>query len=320
MIRNAVFAVLAFAGAADAQDLRLGFPVDCALGVDCFIQNYVDRDPGPGKVDVGCGHLTYDGHSGTDIALLDMDAMHAGVSVRPIGPGRVRATRDGMPDINARDPNAPDLTSRSCGNAVIIDHGDGWVVSYCHLKQGSVTVQTDAQVTVDDVIGQIGLSGRTEFPHLHLTLRHQDRIIDPFNPNAAATCGAIGDALWSQSIPYTPAGFINAGFSPGLPQFDDIKEGSADHATLPANAPALVAWAQVFGSRAGDVLAFTITGPRGVFLETEAAFDKNQVRAFRAVGRKLRAAAWRSGRYTLTVQFRRDGRVLQQISAETTVD
>jgi len=31
-----------------AADLKLAFPVDCVLGLDCVIKNYVDLDPGEG--------------------------------------------------------------------------------------------------------------------------------------------------------------------------------------------------------------------------------------------------------------------------------
>jgi hypothetical protein len=77
----------------------LSWPVDCTLGDTCFIQNYVDRDPGPDDTDFTCGPLTYDGHDGTDIALNSDAAMTAGVPVLAAAAGTVRGIRDSMPDI-----------------------------------------------------------------------------------------------------------------------------------------------------------------------------------------------------------------------------
>ncbi|MCG6904806.1 MAG: M23 family peptidase, partial [Rhodobacter sp.] len=71
MIRGLVTALVLCAAPAASQPLRLDLPIDCVIGDSCFVQNYVDRDPGPGAVDFACHGLTYDGHQGTDIALTD---------------------------------------------------------------------------------------------------------------------------------------------------------------------------------------------------------------------------------------------------------
>ena len=38
-------------------------------------------------------------------------------------------------------------------------------------------------VQVGDVLGKIGLSGRTQFPHVHVSVRHNGTCIDPFAPS-----------------------------------------------------------------------------------------------------------------------------------------
>ena len=51
-----VFGVLGvLAAPAAAQDLRLSLPVACAIGQTCFIQHYVDTDPGKAARDHRCG-------------------------------------------------------------------------------------------------------------------------------------------------------------------------------------------------------------------------------------------------------------------------
>src|SRR5690606_21465600 len=45
------------------------WPVNCDVGRDCFIQQYVDHDAGDGYSDYRCGPLSYDTHKGTDIRI-----------------------------------------------------------------------------------------------------------------------------------------------------------------------------------------------------------------------------------------------------------
>ena len=66
-MRLALALLAAFALPAAAQEgPALLFPVDCTLGETCFLQQFVDRDPGPGARAFDCGPQSYDGHTGTE--------------------------------------------------------------------------------------------------------------------------------------------------------------------------------------------------------------------------------------------------------------
>ncbi len=67
MIRPLALAILLAPAQAGAFDLAL--PLDCDMTDTCFIQQYLDHDPGPGAIDYTCGPLAYDAHEGTDFAL-----------------------------------------------------------------------------------------------------------------------------------------------------------------------------------------------------------------------------------------------------------
>ena len=318
MIRRAAALTLALASPAGAFDFAL--PVDCTLGADCHIQNYFDRDPGPGTTDIGCGNLTYDGHDGTDFALPTLAAMQAGVDVLAAAPGTVRGIRDGMPDFAISDPAAPPLDGRDCGNGVAIDHGDGWETQYCHLKQGSIAVKPGDRVETGEPLGQIGLSGNTEFPHLHLTIRKDGTELDPFAPEAASACGTLPpDTLWQAPLAYAPFGFTAAGFATAIPEFAAIKSGLPSPATLPTDAPALVLWASYFGPRQGDQLTLSITGPQGDVITQTIAIDRTQAIAFRAIGKRLPATGWPAGDYPGTASLTRRGTELGRTAATVTV-
>ena len=304
----AAFALMADAAFA-SEAPRLGLPADCDLGAECFIQQYHDIDPGPAAQDFMCEGLSYDGHKGTDIALPSLAAMEAGVAVIAAAPGIIKGTRDGMEDRLFSSETEGALEGRDCGNGVVIDHGNGWETQYCHLARGSVAVQSGERVTRGAALGRIGLSGRTQFPHVHLSLRKDGVPVDPFRPGGG--CGGPGvDALWIDAPEYRPGGLIAAGLSIAVPDYDAIKAGRAAIDKLAADAQSLVAWGYGFGARAGDVMHLSIIAPGGkeVFSH-EVILTRAQAQYFRAAG--LRAdGPWTKGAYTARIDLLRGGRVI----------
>ena len=309
MIKTLTFSMaLAFPAGA----IELAFPADCRLGDTCYIQQYVDHDPGPGAQDFTCGPLSYQGHDGTDIALPSRAAMFAGVNVLAAAPGTVKGLRDGVADFVAP------VADRECGNGVLVDHGGGWETQYCHMKQGSVRVKVGDAVVPGSVLGQIGQSGMAEFPHLHLSVRHNGVELDPFAPDSLTSCGPPGPELWDHPLAYQPGGMLSLGISAAIPDYQAIKAGLASPA-LPGDAPALVVWAYLFGLQAGDAVLFRLTGPEGELLTERSVIEKPQAQAFRAVGRKLKAAEWPAGRYQGEAILQRSGVELGREQIEITV-
>jgi Peptidase family M23 len=309
-VKAALLAMLALAPA-QAGAFDIVFPVACTLGTDCFIQQYIDRDPGPGARDFTCGPLSYDGHDGTDIAVPTTQDMLEGVAVRAAAAGTVLRMRTSLPDNTA--PGAPvDFPpGQDCGNGLVLDHGDGWQTQYCHMRQGSSPMRPGDRLTAGQPIGQIGLTGNTEFPHLHFTLRKDGNVVDPFAPamapDACSTAGSATD-LWAASVPYAAGGLAGIGMADHVPSFDAIKHGLPPVSALPADAPAIVLWVHLFGHRAGDELQMTITGPDGPFTTQTETLDRTQARSFRATGRKLAdRPRWPAGMYRAEAVLLRDG-------------
>ncbi|PRY92410.1 M23 family metallopeptidase [Donghicola tyrosinivorans] len=306
------FALAALAGAfpcvTSALDLQL--PLDCTLGETCYIQQYVDHDPSEGSSDYACGALSYDGHKGTDFSVKTFDKMEAGVNVLAASAGVVRAVRDGMPDTGRDGISAAQLDGRECGNGLAIDHGDGWETQYCHLKRGSVKVQKGDVVNTGDVLGEVGFSGNTQFPHVHLSVRKDGAVVDPFRPEKLNSCGDAERPLWEADIAYTPAGVIDVGFDTEIPAYNTIKQGHGD-AELRADAP-IVFWAFAYGALPGDIMVLRIYGPEGEVVRSEVTIDKQQAQFFRAAGRKAPGGGWRSGGYEGDVTLIRHGKVLAQ--------
>ena len=321
MIRQAAICLtISFATQAVAEDFSLSPPLDCDLGSDCYIQQYVDQDPTPAAQDHRCGPLSYDGHKGTDFALPDRMRMADGVDVLASAPGIVRGTRDGMRDTGYTPETADAIKDRECGNGVVIVHSGGWETQYCHMKQGSITVARGDHVNAGDLLGQVGLSGRTQFPHVHLSVRKDGAVVDPFDPDGQITCGAPdADTLWATPPVYRPGGVITVGVSGAVPSFGDVKTGSAHRANLPADTDAMVVFGYAFGSQAGDDMTLTLTGPDGVVVDKTMTLDRTQAQFFRAIGKKRAEDRWPAGNYDATVTLRRDGQVIDSRANRVTL-
>lgn len=318
MLRAACAALLSLAASPAASDFVLALPIDCTPGETCHIQQLPDHDPGPGAQDFTCGGLTYDGHKGTDFALPSLAEMQAGVAVLAAAPGVVAGVRDEMPDRYYTGSTSAQVDGRECGNGVVLRHEDGWETQYCHMRLGSVLVRPGDRVETGTPLGQVGLSGQTQFPHVHLSVRHDGAPVDPFAPTAT-DCGAPGPDLWSDTPAFTAGGVIAAGFASGIPDYDRIKEGQAAQDDLPADAPALVLFGYAYGSHAGDVLRLDIQGPDGPFLAQDITIDQPQAQFFRATGKRLTRTSWPAGTYTGTVTLLRDGDVIGAKTATTRV-
>lgn len=320
MIRASLILTLFCATPVVAQNISLSAPLDCEIGETCFIQQYVDNDPGPDSLDFSCGTQANDGHRGTDFRVATWAEMRAGVDVMAAAPGRVRATRDSMADIPSNAPNAPDITGRECGNAVVIDHADGWQTTYCHLKRGSVAVRSGDQIETGALLGQIGASGSTHFPHVHLTLRKDGDVVDPFRPNEPRNCeDPASETLWSAVPEIEFGGLLSAGFDTKVPEFNAIKDGLDPVTTLSPDAPALVIWTYLYATQTGDVLELIIEGPEGWRFANSETFEKGQAQLFRAGGRRQPEGGFPKGRYKATILHTRNDQIIDQLSRDVEI-
>lgn len=312
-MRFGVIAICSLAATSAAGEFALEFPLDCTLDETCFIQQFVDHDPTTRTKDFACGTLTYDGHKGTDFALNSLVEQAAGINVLAAAAGTVMGVRNDMDDILQTTPDAPDVADRECGNGVVIKHVDGYETQYCHMAKGSITVTSGQAVQAGDVLGKVGLSGQTQFPHLHVSLRKDGEVLDPFDTDGASTCDDTHPSLWSDKIATPAGGIINVGIAEGIPDFDAVKDGNADTGVT-RNGAAFVAWAHLFGTRQGDILSIRMVGPNGEVFAHEETIERTQARAFRASGRRTPAAGWPNGSYILTVIQTRNTQVLDTIT------
>lgn len=79
--------------------------------------------------------------------------------------GKIVQVTDSLPDqlIRERDKLA--------GNHIIIQFQDTLYVALAHLKQHSIRVKPGDTVQTGDVLAQVGNSGNSDFPHLHIHIQ-----------------------------------------------------------------------------------------------------------------------------------------------------
>lgn len=292
---------------------RLGLPLLCKIGATCWVANYVDVDTSRGVRDFRCRRRSYDGHDGVDFALRDLNTMAQGVPVIASAAGRVKNIRDNMQDVAISDQaSRARIEGRECGNGVLIDHSGGWQTQYCHLRRNSVRVKPGQQIAAGTPIGLVGLSGQTEFPHLHISARYNGEAMDPFTGQPVkAGCGKMGQPLWRSDLDlgYETVALYNAGFAAGKPDLAAIRNDALSAKPFPVDAPALVLWVDMFGVEAGDRVKFRITQPDGQpIFAGEQQIEKTQARRFAYGGIRRTQVTWPAGTYTGEVTHTRVGK------------
>jgi hypothetical protein len=288
-----VFMTACPAFAADSPRLR--FPVECHLNESCWLMNLPDTDPDTGVFkDYKCGPHSYDGHDGTDIAIRDEGAMKAGVSVIAAQSGTVTRLRNTEPDkfSNLTEQQAIKEARKDCGNGLLIEHDKEWSTQYCHLKKDSFKVKQGDIVKAGQVLAEIGLSGITDHPHLHLTLKHKGVIIDPFTGAAlTAGCGKGATKLtrpaWGERVTTENLNLYDGGFAAKTPEFALISQGQKP-AEPNFKSQQLTFWFAYFAAKKGDRISLVITSPAGnVLADHQFTQEKNQARHYAYTGKIL---------------------------------
>lgn len=316
------------AGAAFGQTaggLELSLPVLCEIGKSCFIQNYVDVDPGPGARDYACSSSTYDRHKGVDFRVHSAAHAKTGVAVLAAAAGTVKGVRDSIEDDLA---NFGAHKGRECGNGVVIDHGEGWETQYCHMRRGSIAVRKGEVVAQGQRLGDIGYSGMAEFAHLHLSIRRNGAVIDPFtgrSPDGACSpdvsdLKGLWDAQAMAAMRYEAGRIIAAGFTDELPKLDLLER---NHVLRDAGRASeqLILFARIMNMRAGDRIRIVIRGPSGLDVKaTTKPIDRNKAMYVAYAGKRRTAPSWPAGIYEGEAQLLRGSEIISRMMAKLSIE
>jgi LysM repeat protein len=128
----------------------------------------------------------------------DGDRVHVGVDIFTIPGEYVYAVADGV--LTGR---AWDQQTRRSGNAWYLTSDAGHRFFYAHLKDFAPGLEVGSQVRAGQIIGWVGATGNTTYPHLHFEIQPWGG--DPVNPYPMVrTQGAC-----NRGTPYTqPGGWV----------------------------------------------------------------------------------------------------------------
>ena len=305
-------------------------PVKCAPYKECVVQQYVDLDPSSGRSDYACGKASYDGHKGTDFRLVNGRVYHQNIDVVAMADGTVLRVRDGVMDKLVHGPeDLHRLEGKDCGNGLVIDHGAGVEAQYCHLKRGSLIVRPGERVARGDKLGHVGLSGKTEMPHVHVTFRYKGKIVDPYVglvDQSAGSCPLTRRPWWNQQVldafPYQSSLIIEAGFSNRTFKSGEREATVFDDGVKP-DSPALVAFVRLINLKKGDQVELKLNGPEGSGLALHKRMQaeaKYQARKIYFLGKKRRNNLWPTGTYQGRALVWRDGELVHEKGFSTQVN
>ena len=218
---------------------------------------YVDLDPSGGILDYECSSVTYNGHLGNDLGILDFVEQAEGRFVVAAASGTVSAAQDGYFDQQTTAPSEP-------SNVVFVTHEDGSQSRYWHLKKWSVMVHHGQQVFEGQPLGLVGSSGQSTGPHLHFGVRKDGVFHEPH----AGPC-RVGESLWraQQDHPiYRPVDLAYAGMSAVDPLVDGqyrFRPPDVHHYTQTSSTKHYF-WYRLRYLHPGDVSRIIITDPSEV--------------------------------------------------------
>ena len=290
-----------------ARIVGFDLPLRAANGNDHFgthiIANYVDHNPnGPNqRLDFNCGTRTYDSynydHKGTDFWSYPLPWQKVDnnqLEVIAAAPAIIINKHDGNYDRQCSITGAR-------WNAVYVEHADGSVGWYGHLKSGSLThKEVGDTLKRGEYIGVVGSSGNSTGPHLHFELYDADgRLIDPF----AGTCNQTDNRSWwlHQEEYYEPAVLAVTVGSERTTYSCGQAENTHEQASFDANSDVYFT-VYYRDALAGLSSIFTLRRPDGSIYKTWSYTPSaaHQAATYVAWKRTLDAA---SGEWTLTIEF-----------------
>ena len=114
------------------------------------------------------------------------------------------------------------------GNFIVIDHGSGIASCYAHLSAMYVTV--GQVVEGGQLIGAVGVTGRSTGPHLHYEIRINNK---PVNPTSMISI--VGDQVLVNGQPFTTDETAAPAVTAGQPEGTNLTDSARPRRVTPIN-------------------------------------------------------------------------------------
>lgn len=186
------------------------------------ISNYIDLDDSTANIkDFNCGNRTYDGHLGTDFFTapypwhkMDSNA----VEIVAAADGIIVAKQGSLPDTSCA--NCPIGAPASCWywNAVYLQHADGTLSMYGHMKTNSLTTKEIGEsVVAGEYIGVVGSSGNSSGPHLHFEVWTDTFFVKNIDPWKGSCNLTTEESYWQTQEAYYVPGIMDVTSGSNIP-------------------------------------------------------------------------------------------------------
>lgn len=252
------------------KDVLFALPIKLKNGVTDYgfytITGYVDHDLSypDNLLDYNCGNLTYDvsdgyNHKGTDFYCWPFSWLRMQnneVEIIAAAQGTIIYKSDGYFDQNCS-------MNSDTWNAVYVQHADGSIAWYGHMKKNSLTSKIVGEtVTEGEYLGAMGSSGSSTGPHLHFEIYNSlSALIDPFQ----GTCNDFNSNTWWQNqIPYKDAAinrFQTCNHTPVMPACPGVETPNETDYFYTGDTLFVVSWLRNFST--GDGVDITVYRPNG---------------------------------------------------------
>lgn len=226
--------------------------------------NYVDHNAAfPNQIrDYQNGTRSYDlasgyNHSGTDYSLWPFwwTAMDAeDMAVVAAADGVIVAKLDGQPDTNCA------LDTVANWNAIYVQHDDGTITIYGHLKRGSLLDKVVGEpVSSGEFLGFVGSSGRSSGPHLHFEVWDAaGNVIDPYFGPGNPT---ISESLWLDQPEYVEPQMNSLTLHSGEPVFACYEDDAPQFQSFFSPGDSIFVVGTFRDPRLGQMVDVTVYGP-----------------------------------------------------------
>jgi hypothetical protein len=164
-------------------------------------------------------------------------------------------------------------------------------------------VRAGETVRRGQTLGLVGMSGYTEFPHLHFEVRYRGATVDPFLGREAGEPCALGrNPLWQkgdlEALSYVAGGLLDAGISAAPPILDEGVVDRDKTVVFASNSPAVVFWVHIYGAQDNDVQEMFLSAPDGRVLAMQRArISGNRAQWLAYIGKRSGGSPWPPGAY-----------------------
>ncbi len=142
-----------------------------AAGTWAVVENY-DKSKYQEPIDIKKAEITSKFGKRTDPVTWEKNKQHNGVDIAAPQGTSVHNIVSGKVIEDKRD-------THGWGNFVSVQWDDGRTYLYLHLEEKPSDLKVGDVVKAGDEIGKVGSTGKSTWPHLHLTVKENNKPVDP---------------------------------------------------------------------------------------------------------------------------------------------